>query len=663
MTDEPPDAPPPSEDVAASDARATDARQADADSIIADAVSDGGDATVAETDRTPDAGVATKPRRRSRSVALFAAALMAGLGALWIATRHAGDGGSSTEDLGGSGRGAIRVPDRPSLAAHPGGVHLIGFVVDGAGLPVAGAEVSAELERGTRDRASNGSGSGSGSGNGVGGSGSNSLGGSGSGSANGDGSGVSVAPPTGADGRFTIEGLVAGRYKLRVTGKGLLAAELRFIPVPSDAARIVVARQVSIAGTVSDGGKPVPGANVGLRGEAIGGSIEMKADTAGAFHFDNLPEGRYQLWAWQGSLAARTVRVARLGAGPFGPTELHLEAATIVVGRIIDRDEGVGIVAAVELRPAGDDQAPRYARSGSDGVFRIEGIPTGRWIVDAFSPGYTSPGGVELEAGKGVSELALVPGGSIEGRVIDGAGQPVENASVRALGFGASAPEISDQVDRDRLRRFSGRTAAPAATTPSSPTADPQLIARGELGVMIGPIPPLPPPGAAIARPATVVDPSVPGANALGDPPPLEVDAAHASIWTTGSDGRYRIRGIPKQKTTVLAVAAGLRGGAQQDDRRGARPASQRHRSRPHRRDVHHRQGQRPARTAHHRRGAVGAAGDRRAGRRILRRGRRVQARAAHRHRRAPRDRIRPWRREAHARARAHARSDRRRAP
>ena len=161
--------------------------------------------------------------------------------------------------------------------------------------------------------------------------------------------------------------------------------------MPSDEARIVVARQVSIDGSVSDGGKPVANAQVGVRGDAIGGSIDVRTDLAGNFHVGNLPVGRYQVWAWQVALAARTLRVARLGAGPFPPIELPLEQGAIVVGRVLDRDDGTGVIAAVELRPASDDQAPRYARSGDDGVFRIEGIPNGRWIADAFAPGYPRP--------------------------------------------------------------------------------------------------------------------------------------------------------------------------------------------------------------------------------------------------------------------------------
>ena len=464
---------------------------------------------------------------------------------LFFVTRHrragvAQGGGSAV------GSGAMHAPRMPKLPGQKPGVRITGFVVDGAGLPVSGATVSAELEKGAADRAlapHAGSASATGSA-------------SGSGSGSGSGTGSEQSDPTAADGHFIVEGLAPGRYKLSVTGKGLLAAEVRFVPVPSDEARIVVARQIAIDGTVTDGGKPVASAMVGIRGDAIGGALEVKTDTSGAFHVPNLPEGRYQVYAWQAALAARAVRVNRLGAGPFAPVELRLEAGAIVVGRVIDRDEGTGIVAAIELRPTGDDQAPRYARSGDDGVFRIEGVPNGRWIADAFASGYLSPGGVELDAGKGVPELALARGAGVEGKVVDGAGHPVAGATVRAITAGTNPTEYSAEVDQDRLRRFSGRMAAPTAPALAM-GSDPQLIARGELGVMIGPIPPVPPQGAEVARTAAVVDPTSASASLVGDPPPLAGDPARASVWTTGSDGRYRIRGIARGKVTVLAVAAG----------------------------------------------------------------------------------------------------------
>jgi hypothetical protein len=473
--------------------------------------------------------------RRRIAILAAIAAVVAGAVVLIVMRARAPRHGTAPV-MRGDGGAAISAPAGPQLPDP--GTRITGVVVDGAGAPVAGAEVSAESEEAVVDRTPVDAGV--------------------DGSMTRVDAGTGTATPTSADGRFVVGGLSPGRYRLRVSGPGVLAAELRMVGVPADDTRIVVARHVSIEGVVTDGGKPVSRANVGIRGDAIGGTLEVKTDLKGGFAVANLPEGRYQVFAWQGPLAARAVRVSRLGAGPFASVELRLEAGTVVIGRIIDRAEGTGIVAAVELRPVADDQAPRYARSGDDGVFRIEGIPNGRWIADAYSPGYLSPGGVELEAGKGVPELALARGGTIEGRVLDGDGRPIRGATVRALTSARNSTEHSAQVDRDQLRRYSGRTAPPAPPAGSAFSADPQFVPRGELGVLLGPIPPIPPPGAVAARPATIVDPRIAGASLEAEPEPLAVSPARASIWTTGADGRYRITGLAKSKLHVLAFAAGF---------------------------------------------------------------------------------------------------------
>lgn len=471
---------------------------------------------------------APKPRVARRALLLFAVAI--GVVVIWLAGRGSRAIVGAPAPAGASGA-AVRAPEPPRVAVDPTGVRISGTVIDGAGLPVTGAEVSAEREQGVPDQA---------------------LATSATPGDAGVADALHVAAPTLADGKFAIGGLEAGRYRLRVTGVGLLAAEVRYVPVPSDEVRIVVARQVTVEGQVVDGNAPVANAYVGLRGEAIGGTIEKRTDAQGKFAFADLPEGRYQVFAWQAALAARAVRVNRLGAGPFEPVLLRLESGAIVVGKVIDRETNTGIVAAVELRPLGDDQAPRYARSGDDGVFRIEGVPHGEWIADAFAPGYTSPGGIELEAGRGVPELALVRGGAIEGRIVDGDGNPVSGATVRALGTGDAAPEHSAAVDQDRLRRFSGRMSAPAPVT-SAFTSDPGFIPRGELGVTTGPIPAIPPPGAQTATRQAMIDASM----FVGEPEPLAIQPEVAPIWTTGADGRYRIRGLPRGKVVVLALASG----------------------------------------------------------------------------------------------------------
>ena len=441
-------------------------------------------------------------------------------------------------------------------AALAGGTKLTGFVVDGAGLPVSGAEVIAELEKGAPDKALA----------------VRSHGGSGCaararrrGHRLGVGSlhaAVAVAPLTGADGRFVIDGIAPGRYRLRVTGSGLLAAEVRFVPVPSDEARIVVARQVAIEGTVTDGGKPVANAMVGMRGDAIGGTLEIKTDGKGAFSVPNLPEGRYQVYAWQGALAARSVRVNRLGAGPFGPLELRLEAGD---DRRRPRDrQGRGHRA----RRGGRAAAGRR-RSGAAlrAHARRRRVPhRGR----AERP---------LDRRRVRARLQLAR----RRRARCGQGRAGARARARRRdrrprarrrwpsGRGRERARADRGPDADRdLGAGRCRQAAPvlrahrgADRRPDEAFADPQFLARGELGVMLGPIPPIPPPGAAGRAAGRGGRSRVSRGRARRRSAAARGRCiARARSGSTGADGRYRIRGLPQGQDHRARGRGRLRGGA-----------------------------------------------------------------------------------------------------
>ena len=466
--------------------------------------------------------------------------------------------------------------------AGPGTLQLRGTVVDTGGLPVAGVQVFAELEPPPAPvRPSDDAGSGS------------------SVPAHPAVTTVhtswrAVAPPTDRDGQFVLDGLIDGSYRIVVRGATVATAEVRRVAVPQslrDNLRVVVARRVLIAGIVLDGKTPVRNAHVAIRSDAIGGMLETLTDAAGRFEFRDLPEGGYLVWAWQGDVAANAQRILRRGFVPAGEVTLRMQSATIVVGRVIDREEGIGVVAAVELAPIDDREAPRYAQSDADGVFRIEGVPHGRWIADAYAPGFLTAQTVELVAGRGRPQLEVTAGAVVEGRVLDVDGRPIVGASVSAqVTDGGKTSELSAAVEAERLRRFDGavtgtttvavKKGAPPARVPvRSTTFEP----RGELGVLRGPIPPIP----AVPNPVAVA-PTMPSGGGSGsgsavasaDPHAgttvqatalhamiasaqvLPVDPAKSSKWTTDSDGHYRIRAVTAGQVTVEARAPGVAAGS-----------------------------------------------------------------------------------------------------
>jgi hypothetical protein len=502
------------------------------------------------------------PRLLSSRRAVLAAmgiALLSGLAVGFLLWPDPGAPETAPADAGADGDAhtpLLTPPPRPTLSVTPrpgqGSITLPGDVVDAAGQPVQNAAITAEIELGP---------------------------------------GLSVAAPgfegtpavvasTDSKGAFALVGLEPGRYRLRVEGQGIFTAEVRFFEVPAESVRLVVTREVAIAGSVVDpAGGPVNDVPVTLlRDDAIVG--QARTDARGGFAFEGLSEGVFEVWAGAGTRASPAESVTRLGAGPFEPVTLTLAPAAIVSGRVIDRQSKAGVAAAVTLAAAAADQPVRYGASDPAGNFRIEAVPHGRWSIEAWAPGYLSIEAVELDVGRAVEPVvALTPGGVLAGRVVDHRGRPVEGAVVRARGVTADgrAVAVSQQDQLDRTRRFRGQ--APLEALPEGT----RFVPRGELGVLLGPIPFPPPPGAASLRvaervpegapggepepgagtPDTPGAPGVPGAPgaapALPGVPRAAGDWAasqgeHAASYVTDAQGRFRLTGVPAGRFQVAAA-------------------------------------------------------------------------------------------------------------
>ena len=419
-------------------------------------------------------------------------------------------------------------PDRPALPTDkPGtGAHtLTGGVYDVAGAPVQGAVITAELELGPGDESMA--------------------------MASGLSTTAVVVAVSKADGAFALVGLDAGRYRLRVEGEAIFTAEVRFVDVPSNGMRLVVARQVDVRGfVVEEGGDPVADIVVSLVGEARDTLVSTATDGDGAFVFEQLPEGVFTVWASAGDRAAPAVSVHRLGAGPFDTVELRLGPAAIVTGQVIDRVTRRGVAAAAGLRAIDGAEPPRYGRSDADGNFRVEGVPLARWSADAFSPGYVTTEAIGFAVGGSFSPtIELQPGAMVAGRVVDLHGTAIAGAivSLRGKDTRGHAISVDEQWQRDNEHTFSGR-----AGRSTSSAADPRFIARGELGVLLGPIPFPPPPGAATLRVASIVD-----EDGVGDPDAPVALAVHPdkqSTYLTDPQGRFVITGAPAGAYRMLAA-------------------------------------------------------------------------------------------------------------
>ena len=375
-----------------------------------------------------------------------------------------------------------------------------------------------------------------------------------------------AAARTATDGSFTLRGLVPGRHRLRVEGRGVLAAEVRFVDVPGPVMRVVVSRRAEVSGRVTDGGAAAAGVQVRLLAAGAPAPLAAVTDADGRFAFADLAEGRFRVWAARGDRAAPSRAADRVGPGPFEPVALALGPAAIVAGRVVDGSTGRGVAAHVTLVSDDPDEPPRATTSAADGSFRADGVPPGRWTADAFAPGYVSADAVRFAAGTGYApSIALRRGGVLAGRVVDGAGAPIAGAQVMARaeegGSDVSAEAVARRLGTGGAGWDSTLALASAAASGAGLVTATGLrfVPRGELGVVVGPLPF--PPAAGSTAAVRIALPDRPAA-AVTDAPALPVDPALEPRFTTDRDGHFRLTGLAPGRYRALAAHPSFADGA-----------------------------------------------------------------------------------------------------
>lgn len=215
---------------------------------------------------------------------------------------------------------------------------------------------------------------------------------------------------------------------------------------------------------VDEAGRGLPGAAVnaslvpGRRSNMMDFSLYRsggfaRSGAGGRFRLPNLaPGAAYDLRvSLPGFASARAEIPAREQGQPAPELKIVLRVGRQAVGMVLDGSRAGVAGAQVRLRPAGssDPIARMRAAMNPDATDRIEGTTDakGRYTVSHLVPGtydvtvqargfapLTVPG-LAIPEGQGTTDLGTVvlsPGVTLEGRVVDPAGQPIEGAEVRA---------------------------------------------------------------------------------------------------------------------------------------------------------------------------------------------------------------------------------------
>jgi len=270
-------------------------------------------------------------------------------------------------------------------------------------------------------------------------------------------------------------------------------------------------------------GKPAALANVEIGGATLWPARSTAADANGNCKIGGLLPGSYDFRASKEQLVSRVLMGVLLERGQDQEVTLVLEAGRFVTALVTD---GTGpsphlvANADVVLAEEGLSTFPLRGRSGNDGKVTLGPISNGPATLSGRAPEFI--GSAVVAVPDVVTEpvrLPLLRGGTLVGDVVDARGFPIDGASIEIVGTDGAGLPISETPQLLRFRRshFSWALAGP-----------PAMIAAGELGVMPGPIPPIPGSNAALA--AAALDSSA---------PPLDADEELAP-WITSAGGRFR---------------------------------------------------------------------------------------------------------------------------
>lgn len=336
------------------------------------------------------------------------------------------------------------------------------------------------------------------------------------------------AAVTGADGKARVDRLGPTPYRVRVWAKGYdEVIKTGVVPGPAPL-RIRLEKPATIDVSVVDPeGKPAAFATVLAAGTRLWPAQSTQTDAQGAARIGGLAGGVYDLKAKLGDLVSRTELALPVKRGEVKEVKLTLEPGRRV--RVLvtdgDGDDAPPVKdAAVVLAEEGLTSFPIHGRTGPDGVALLGPISRGRASVSARAAGFVARtvavGEVAIEV-----RVPLLRGGVLAGDVVDDRGYPVSGATIEVIGTDTEGMPIDETAALIDFReaRFETALAGPAP-----------LIPMGELGVMPGPIPDLPPASAAVVEATS-------GARRNGGDP-----------WVTRGDGTFRCDPVPPGRVHAI---------------------------------------------------------------------------------------------------------------
>lgn len=284
---------------------------------------------------------------------------------------------------------------------------------------------------------------------------------------------------------------------------------------------------------LDEDGKASPGATVQISSAVLWPSRRAETDKDGNVLIGGLAEGAYALRAAKGDRASETEIAVSLDRGAEKEVTLRLGAGARLSIHVVENDADHAPIrgAAVVVAEGGLSAFPIEGSTGKDG--RVAVGPVARSavvIVSARATGYVSKSLAIDPASATTAEIALSRAGTIVGRVTDTRGFPIAGATLVVVGTDFEGGPIDDDPRREHFRAAHFQRALGGSVP---------LISAGELGVMPGPVPPIPHFGAPEVAPS--IDARSLAQNDLSHPP-----------WVTKGDGTFSISPVTPGRVRLL---------------------------------------------------------------------------------------------------------------
>ncbi|MDP9037575.1 MAG: carboxypeptidase regulatory-like domain-containing protein [Myxococcota bacterium] len=287
---------------------------------------------------------------------------------------------------------------------------------------------------------------------------------------------------------------------------------------------------------VGPGDAPAAGAHVLIAGASLWPARAAETDLAGEARIAGLSAGTYALRARLDDRVSPIELGVALARGEEKRVLLRLGPGHFVRVRVTDgtaEDAPPVADARVLLVEAGLSPFPLEAKTDVHGAARLGPVASGPATLGASADGFVSRGAVPLLDPPPVeTRLALVRSGMLTGRVTDARGFPIAGATIEVVGTDANGSPILDDPRRSSFQ---------AAHFDAVLRGPPSLTASGELGVVPGPVPPIP--SVSVGAGST--------ANALSGATNAGVREVREP-WVTRGDGTFRAK--PASPGRVRAI-------------------------------------------------------------------------------------------------------------